>query len=260
MRFGLRAVEPPALGRIHLGTLAGEAVDELARELDRVGVGEHVPLPHDAPHPRQLHAEGLEPTPAPLFETLLTIGNLLPRGSGVLIGMAGVLPVAVGEEDGWHLLAFLQAQRPVEVAGDKQPRRAFKGNVGDGVAAGPFISLGIGTLFNRAVDRRIERRLLRHRPQPLRNQDPLAHLRGPRLPGVERGGRGERERTIEILERSEAHLVGMGCRGKQDGMDCRGKRDGQKDQEDGAAAGGGWAGHGEQTSWGNGAARSPPEK
>ena len=240
MRFGLRAVEPPALGRVHLRPLLGEAVDDLAGELHRVGIGEHVPLPDDASHPRQLHAERLKPAPSPLLETLLAIGDLLPRGSGVLIGMAGILPMAVSEEDRRNFLVFLETQRAVEVAGDKQPRRAFKRNVGDGVSAGPLVPLCRRPLRDRAVERRIERRLLRHRPQPLRDEDPLPHLSCPFLPRVERGWGHEGEGAVEILERREAHIVGT---------EHGGQRGGEENDEQGAAAGCRRAGHhGEENS------------
>ena len=58
--FRLSAVEAPALGAVHLRALLGELVDDLGRELDRVGVAQGVDLPDHAAHAGELHAHRLE--------------------------------------------------------------------------------------------------------------------------------------------------------------------------------------------------------
>src|SRR5262245_59762341 len=102
MRLGLRAEEAPVLGGIHLGALLFEAVHKVKRELLRVGVAEHVPLPDQTAHARQLHAHGLEPAPATLLETLFARSDLAEQFGVAGFRQTRVLPVTVREQHARH--------------------------------------------------------------------------------------------------------------------------------------------------------------
>ena len=103
VRFGLRAEEAPVLRRVHLGALLLETMDQLHGKLLRVGIAEHVPLPDDAAHARQLHAQRLKPAAAALLEAFLAGCDLSEQLVVARFGQARVRPVAVGEQDARHL-------------------------------------------------------------------------------------------------------------------------------------------------------------
>src|SRR5216117_1668600 len=86
--------------------------------------------------------------------------------------------------------------RTIEVARHEEARRAFKINLLHGVFAA----------IDFAVDDRIQRRLRRHRPQTLRDEDLPAHTFGPRLPrGLRRRWR-EWEIAIQVFERLQTDV------------------------------------------------------
>src|SRR6185312_11262801 len=74
--LGLRAEEAPVFCRVHFGPLLCEPMNEVSRELNRIGVAQHVPLPDDAAHPRQLDAHRLKPAASAAIEPFLASCDL----------------------------------------------------------------------------------------------------------------------------------------------------------------------------------------
>ena len=200
MRLGLRAEEAPVLGRVHLGALLGEAVDQLGRELDRVGIAEHVPLPDDAAHPGKLDAHRLKAAAAAALEAFLAGGDFFPDGVVARLGQPGVLPMAMREQHAGDFARDLL--RPVEIAGDEEAGGAFEVDFFDRVV-GPL---------DLAVDDRVQRRLGRHRPEAFGHEDLPPHAFGPSVPFGLRLRRREWEVAVEILERLQPSIVGQACR------------------------------------------------
>src|SRR4051812_33745733 len=99
MGLSLRAIEAPVLGRVHLRALLSEFVDQVRRELDRIGVAQHVPLPDDTTHPGKLDAHRLEDAAAAALEAFLAGGDFLLDGFITRLRQPGVFPMAMGEED-----------------------------------------------------------------------------------------------------------------------------------------------------------------
>ena len=198
------AVESPPCGRVHLRTLLLEAVDESLRQLLRIGIAEHVPLPDHAAHAGQLHAQRLKPAAAALLKTLLSRRDLSSELLGRLLREPSVLPVAMGEEHAGHL--SLRVHGPVEIAGHEKPRRALEGHLGDGVAVA----------LDRAVDQWMKRCFFRHGPEPLRHENPPADVLGAGFPGLSSGGRMEGEGSVEVDEVTQTRIR-TGLRGQRAG-------------------------------------------
>ena len=171
-------------------------MDELAGELLRVGVAEHVPLPDDAAHPSQLHTHRLIEAHTAALKPLLALGDLPPHGRLGKNRQPGIFVVAVGEEHARHLP--LDLHRLVEIAGHKEAGQAFEDDLRHGVAAAESERVGH---LDGAVDRRVERCLAWRGPETLGHQHPLANLLAASLPGLTGGRRRERKEAIEILER-----------------------------------------------------------
>ena len=88
----------------------------------------------------------------------------------------------------------------VEVAGHEEARRAFEVGLLDRVFA----------LVDLAVDDRVERRLGRHRPEALGDQQLPADEIAARLPFLDGLRGGEGEIAVEVLERAEAGVLRVG--------------------------------------------------
>src|SRR4051812_13005767 len=101
MRLRLRTEQSPVFHRVHFRALLFESVHQISRELLGIRVAEHVPLPHHAPHPRQLHAHRLEPAPPALLESFFAISNLPSQLSRRRFHEPRVSPMSVSEEYAW---------------------------------------------------------------------------------------------------------------------------------------------------------------
>ena len=102
------------------------------RNLHAVGIAHHVVAEHDAAHPRQLHANGLQRIRAANLESFAPFGDQLARGVEPGVSESSVGPVAVREQNTGQLAAL--AGRPVKAAGDEVAGIAFEINPFDGVA------------------------------------------------------------------------------------------------------------------------------
>ena len=193
--LGLRAVETPVRRRVHLGPLPGKPVHDLARQLARIRVAQHVPLPDDAAHARELHAHRLKAAAPALFEALLPRGDLLPQFFRRFLQQPRVLPVAVPKHHRGDLALGILG--PVQVARDEKAGGTFEINFFDGVL-GPV---------DPPVDDRVERTLRRHRPKALRNENLPAHIVRALFPLRRRLRRGEGEIAVQILRRLEADII-----------------------------------------------------
>src|SRR5207247_2312639 len=119
-----RTEKPPVLDRVHLRALCLESVDELHRQLLRVRIAEHIPLPHHAAHARELDAHRLEPAAPPLLEALLAISEFTPQLGVGGLRQARVGPMAVREQNAGRLASGIL--RTIEVARHEEARTAFK--------------------------------------------------------------------------------------------------------------------------------------
>ena len=132
----------------------GEArVEEAVVHLARVVVADHVPGEDDVALPGERDAPRRD----------RPVGAVLETAIG---------PVAVRREDPGKRTGL--PERSVEVAGDVEPGMALEVDLLDGVVAP----------LDPAEDVRIERPLLRHRPQARAHQDLLTQEPGPREPGL----------------------------------------------------------------------------
>ncbi len=205
VRLRLRTVEAPVPGRIHLGALLGEGVDDCGRKLDGVRVAQHVPLPDNATHPGELDAKGLEPAAPPVFKAFLAPGDFLADLVRGVVRKAGILPVAVRKKDaGYFALRVFGA---VEVACDVEAGGAFKVGLFHNVIAP----------VDTTVDDGVEGRFGRHWPEALGDEDPAADLLPAGVPCGERLRRGEGEVAVQVFERGFAGVVGAGRRGNAAG-------------------------------------------
>ena len=196
--LGLRAVESPAIGSVHLRPLLGELMDDLRRELLRIGVAERVNLPDHAAHAGELDTHRLEAGLAALFEALLAGRDFL---ADVFVGLdqeARVGPVSVREDHRRHLARDVLGS--VEITRHEEARRAFEVHLLDRVFA----------LVDLAVNDRVERRLGRHRPEALGDQQLPADEITARLPFLDGLRGGEGEVAVEVLERTKARVFGVG--------------------------------------------------
>ena len=168
------------------------------RDRGAVRVPDHVVLEHDEPELRECGRERLHEVPAAVDVRF---------AAGLHAGLAGLLavvveppagPVAVREQHAGalHGLAFLGSGRPIQVAADVVARRAGEVHLLDGVLA----------LVDLAVNDRVQRRLLRQRPQARRDEHLLAELLPPRLPNLFRLRHDEREVVVERLGRAEPRV------------------------------------------------------
>ena len=132
----------------------GEArVEQAVVHLPRVVVADHVPREDHVALPRERDAPRRD----------RPVGAVLEAAIG---------PVAVRREDPGKRTGL--PERSVEVAGDVEPGMALEVDLLDGVVAP----------LDPAEDVRVERPLLRHRPQAGAHQDLLTQEPGPREPGL----------------------------------------------------------------------------
>jgi len=203
VRLGLWAEEAPALSRVHFWTLLREAVNEAAGELNGIGIAQHIPLPNDATHSRQLDAHGLKAAATASFESFLTGGDFLPEIHFGFNGEARVLPMSVREQNAWSLAS--DAFRSIEISRDVKARRTFEIDLRHSVFE-PVDS---------SVDDRTQRGFCRHGPKSLRDEDSAAHELGALRP-FDFGFRWrEWEVAVQIFERLEPNVIGQG-RGVRD--------------------------------------------
>ena len=172
-------------------------MDDLRRELLRVGVAERVDLPDHAAHAGELDTHRLEARLAALFETLLSGRDLL---ADVFVGLdeeARIGPVSVGEDHRRHLARDVLGA--VEITRHEEARSAFEIDLLDRVVA----------LVDLPVDDRVERRLGRHRPEALGDDQLALDKVTARLPFLNGFRRREGEVPVEVLERTEARVFGV---------------------------------------------------
>ena len=196
--FGLRAIEAPLLHRVHFKALLGELMNDGGRELDGVGIAERVDLPDDATHAGELDAHRLETGLAALFETFLTGGDFFADNSFRLDEEAGVGPMPVRKNHGGN--AAVDVFRPIEVSGREKARGAFEIDFFDRVVA----------LVDLTVDHRVQRRLGRHGPEPLGDEQLPANEIAAWFPFLDGFRGGEGEITVEAFQRSQTGVFGLG--------------------------------------------------
>ncbi len=187
-RFRRGTEQPPILGRAHLRPLLGESVRQALRNLHAVGIADHVVVKHDAAHPGQLHAAGLQRAAAAVLETLRPFLDLLLHAVDAHVIEAAVGPVSVRAEHARQLARL--ALGPIQVARDEEAGKALEVDFLDRVIA----------LVAAAMNHRIQGRLGRHRPQAQRNQHLPPHLFRPPVPFLPRFCRSEREVAVQVLQ------------------------------------------------------------
>jgi hypothetical protein len=182
-------------------------MDDLGRELDRIGVAQRVDLPDHAAHARELHAHRLEARLAAFDETFLARGDLL---ADVFVGLdeeAGVFPMAVREDHRRRLAGHVL--RTIEVTRHEEARGAFEIDLLDRVF----------TLVDLPVDDRVERRLGRHRPEALRDQQLSADELASWLPCLDGLRSREGEISVQVLQRTEPGIFSLserqGAKGRE---------------------------------------------
>src|SRR5262245_10524407 len=129
-------------------------------DLLAIRVANHVVEESNAAHAGELSAARLER----VFCTLDSfLGALLELA--LYLGIGGCVETAIGPvpvriQDGWILAARRWRGRPIQVAAHIMPRKAGEENLLDGVAVADDL----------AVDDRLQRQLLGHRPEPIGEQ------------------------------------------------------------------------------------------
>jgi hypothetical protein len=197
MRLGLGTEQAPVLGRVHLGPLMGESVDQFHRELPGIRVSQHVPLPDHAAHARKLDAHRLKAALASFLESLLPFGNLVPELGGSRKGEARVGPMPVGEQDPGNFAG--DVFRTIQVACHEEARRALEIDLLDREV----------TAIDSPMDDRMERRAGRHRPQSLGDQDLMPHPLCALLPlGLGRR-RLEGKVAVQVFEGLQPEVIGL---------------------------------------------------
>jgi hypothetical protein len=174
----------------------------LPRKLHRIRIAQHVPLPHNATHPRELHTHRLKAAASALLEALLPRGDLHPQLLRRLFRETRIFPMSVREHHARH--PALHVLRAVQISRHKEAGRALEIHLLHGV---------FGSL-DAAVDHRVQRRLRGYRPQPLRDENLPAYEVRALSPGGLRRRRGKGEVAVEILGRREADVVGQSAGGK----------------------------------------------
>ena len=177
----------------------------LARDLLRVRVAEHVPLPHDAAHAGELHAERLEDALPAFFKAFRTNRDLLTHLLRLREREPRVLPVTVREHHRRNLA--LDHFRLPKAARDVKARCGLEIDFFDRET----IALDL------AMNHRIERRLRRHRPQTLRDENLASHVIFALIPLTQRRRRIEGKIGIQVLRRLLANILRMSKRGKNGG-------------------------------------------
>src|SRR5262249_43342453 len=157
----------------------------------------------DAAHAGEHRAAGLERVAGALGGLLGPLLDLL--GGGLLAGVeeAAVGPVPVRAEHAGVLRRAVPG--PVQVAADVVAPPAWRRDLLDGVAVA----------LEAAVDDRLQRRLLRQRPEAGGDQDALADLAAALVPLVPGGRRREREVAVEVFGLAEPGVGGL-LAGRQD--------------------------------------------
>ena len=190
-RLRLRPVKPPDLRRVHLRPLLAEPMHQLKRKLQAVRIPQHVVVKNHAPHPRQRRAPRLQRTPPAVLESLRAIDNLAQNLLRPRVREPSLRPMSMRTQ---HPRQFPRlALGPVQIPRHKKPRRALKENP---------LHREIPAV-DPPVNHRVQRRLLRHRPQPLRHQNLPAHILRALRPRRGRGRRRERKIAVQILQRPE---------------------------------------------------------
>ena len=207
--------KPQRLRIVHRRTNPGAMI-----QLPAVGIADHVVVKHDAAHPGQLHAAGLQRiTPAHL-EPLGPLDDLLADFLRPGVVEASVRPVAVRRENGRQPAAagkrgqvqFVRSTRravpanwtcplfplgTIEVAGDEEAGIALEKDLFDRVSV-PIHS---------AVDDGVERHFDGHRPQAGSHQHLPPQLCGTLLPGFAASGRREAKIAVEIRQRPKTPIL-----------------------------------------------------
>lgn len=168
------------------------------RDRGAVRVADHVVLEHDEPELGERDRQRLHEVPAAIHVRFALGIDALLRGGFAVVVEPAAGPVAVREQHAgvFHVLLLVHHGRPVQVAADVVPRRASEVDLLDGVLA----------LVDLAVNDRVQRRLLRHRPQPGRDEHLLAELLPACFPRLFRLRHDEREVVVEGLRRTEPHV------------------------------------------------------
>ena len=176
----------------HLGFHIGEAA--AVRDLQAVGVADHVVMEDDAAHAGERDAACLQRIEGAAEVELGTALDFTLRRLDGSLEEAAIGPVPMGAEHAWHL-PFLAA-RSVQVAAHVVARQTGKIDFFDRV----IVPLDL------AVNDRLERRLRGHGPDAVGDHDLLAQLLAPLLPGLLAGGHRHREVAVEVLGLAEANI------------------------------------------------------
>ncbi len=98
-QFRLGREESPAVAIVQMGP-ERRAVGDFERNLRAVGISDHVVVEHDAPHPSELHAAGLDRIAARFFEPLPAVGDLPSHLFLTVVVKATLGPVPVRTQYG----------------------------------------------------------------------------------------------------------------------------------------------------------------
>jgi hypothetical protein len=162
-----------------------------------VGVTHEIVVEHHIAEPRQHDAARLLGIFRALERLLRALLHLLPRFVVSSAEEAAVLPMTVGRQHR-GMLPTAATLRPIEVPRHVVTRIAREEHVLDRVALA----------IDLAVDHRVERRLLRQRPQAFGDLHLLPQRRAAGEPGVFRGVvRGEGVGMIEIPRRLQPRVL-----------------------------------------------------
>ena len=200
VRFGLRAEVAPVLRCAHRFAIARSV-----RQLNAIGVSDHVVMEHDAAHAGQLHAASLRRIAARGVETLGARDQLLLQLLFAGIVETPIGPVTVRAKHAGQL--SWPPLRTVKVARDKMAGKALQEDLLHGVL----------TAIDRAVDHGVGGRLGRHGPQARGHQHLATHPLGPLRPRFARRRRRERKTVVEGFQRTQSAVVGELPRGKDPG-------------------------------------------
>ena len=191
VRFGLRTEQAPRFGRYGVGTLLGEPVRQVERELRAVGIADHVVVEDDAAHASQLDAPRLKGTAPSFLEPLFSIDDLAADSIDARIHEPSFGPMPMRAEDaGDFALEFFGT---VEIARHKEAGHALEIDLLDRVV--PHIAF--------PVDDGVQRGLAGRRPESQGHLDAPTNLCRSLLPCVDIRRYLEWEVSVEVLERLE---------------------------------------------------------
>ena len=185
-----------------------------------VGVAKHVEDETDTAHPRELSTPGKLREPARL-EMFLGSGFDQSRHVGLTIILQPAA-VTVRAEHGRVFDVCFSIVRPEQETRDEVIRHSLEVNLLDRET----------WPLNFAMNDRVERRPLRHRPDSCRNLDSTLKLSCPRFPGRRSFGHLKREVAVEVFRLRQSTVVGKLPLLEDSQVLCRGIVNGARLQND----------------------------